>query len=139
MDVTQPTDAHSGAQVVPEAARGLSTQKATQWVAYVAGELNRPARRASVESGFWRAFFSEVGSDRNILFRVIVYLGEKLLVVMLVQVMMQVMYESLCPDSIRFVKDQLTPAYETLGSQRLAVEFVPYGKATVRVKTTTRN
>lgn len=40
------------------------------------------------------------------------------------------MYESLCPDSIRFIKEQLTPAYEALGSQRMVVEFVPYGKAT---------
>lgn len=44
---------------------------------------------------------------------------------------MQVMYESLCPDSIRFVKDQLMPTFETLGSQRMVVELVPYGKATV--------
>lgn len=46
------------------------------------------------------------------------------------KVMVQVLYESLCPDSIRFVKDQLAPAFETLGSQRMVVEFVPYGKAT---------
>lgn len=50
--------------------------------------------------------------------------------------MVQVMYESLCPDSIRFIKDQLTPAYEALGSQRMVVEFVPYGKATVKAETT---
>ncbi|KAK3929098.1 GILT-like protein 1 [Frankliniella fusca] len=45
------------------------------------------------------------------------------------KVQVQVMYESLCPDSIRFIKDQLTPTYEALGSQRMVVEFVPYGKA----------
>ncbi|KAJ1523338.1 hypothetical protein ONE63_001208 [Megalurothrips usitatus] len=40
-----------------------------------------------------------------------------------------VMYESLCPDSIRFVKDQVGPTFEALGSERIVVELIPYGKA----------
>ena len=42
----------------------------------------------------------------------------------------QVYYESLCPDSIRFIKNQLMPTYEKLGNY-FDVEFVPYGKASV--------
>ncbi|KAF2896204.1 hypothetical protein ILUMI_09963 [Ignelater luminosus] len=40
-----------------------------------------------------------------------------------------VFYESLCPDSVRFITRQLYPAYEKIGSS-LLVDFVPYGKAT---------
>ncbi|XP_063239545.1 GILT-like protein 1 [Bacillus rossius redtenbacheri] len=38
-------------------------------------------------------------------------------------------YESLCPDSIRFVKQQLYPAWKSLSPECLRVDFVPYGKA----------
>ncbi|KAF5308634.1 hypothetical protein FQR65_LT06095 [Abscondita terminalis] len=37
-------------------------------------------------------------------------------------------YESLCPDSIRFLTNQLYPAYYKINSS-LALDFVPYGKA----------
>ncbi|KDR14890.1 GILT-like protein 1 [Zootermopsis nevadensis] len=37
-------------------------------------------------------------------------------------------YESLCPDSTRFFKEQLEPAHKSLG-QYINIEFVPYGKA----------
>ncbi|XP_003707478.2 gamma-interferon-inducible lysosomal thiol reductase 1 [Megachile rotundata] len=39
-----------------------------------------------------------------------------------------VYYESLCPDSIRFIKNGLVPTYNALGSN-LDVTLVPYGKA----------
>nr|CAD7580578.1 unnamed protein product [Timema californicum] len=40
-----------------------------------------------------------------------------------------VFYESLCPDSIRFITQQLYPTWTQLTSEYLAVDFVPYGKA----------
>lgn len=38
-------------------------------------------------------------------------------------------YESLCPDSINFVRDQLVPTYPHL-KKFLHINFVPYGKST---------
>jgi len=43
-------------------------------------------------------------------------------------VQIQVYYETLCPDSIRFVAEQLYPTYQKLG-QYLNIEFIPYGFA----------
>lgn len=43
---------------------------------------------------------------------------------------MQVYYETLCPDSQNFIRDQLFPTYEKLG-QYLKIEFIPYGFASV--------
>ncbi|KAJ9582816.1 hypothetical protein L9F63_022835, partial [Diploptera punctata] len=43
-------------------------------------------------------------------------------------VRLSVYYESLCPDSIRFIKYQLHPTYLLLGNY-MHVDFVPYGKA----------
>lgn len=43
---------------------------------------------------------------------------------------MAVYYESLCPDSIRFITTQLYPTYRELGLY-IDVEFVPYGNANV--------
>ncbi|KAK9717460.1 Gamma interferon inducible lysosomal thiol reductase (GILT) [Popillia japonica] len=40
-----------------------------------------------------------------------------------------VFYESLCPDSIRFITQQLYPNYDAV-STYITVDFVPYGKAT---------
>ncbi|XP_022910307.1 GILT-like protein 1 [Onthophagus taurus] len=40
-----------------------------------------------------------------------------------------VFYESLCPDSIRFITQQLAPNYDAL-AEKIFVDFVPYGKAT---------
>ncbi|KAK9887911.1 hypothetical protein WA026_000214 [Henosepilachna vigintioctopunctata] len=37
-------------------------------------------------------------------------------------------YESLCPDSIDFIRDELFPNYEAL-KDRIFIDFVPYGKA----------
>ena len=45
----------------------------------------------------------------------------------------QVYYESLCPVSIRFIKDQLYPTWEKLGKY-MEVEFVPFGKASVSIQ-----
>ena len=45
-------------------------------------------------------------------------------------VQIQVYYETLCPDSIRFVAEQLYPTYQKLG-QYLNIEFIPYGFASV--------
>lgn len=41
-----------------------------------------------------------------------------------------VYYESLCPDSIRWIKQQLLPQYDVL-KDYIRVTFVPYGKASV--------
>ncbi|XP_028137093.1 GILT-like protein 1 [Diabrotica virgifera virgifera] len=41
-----------------------------------------------------------------------------------------VYYESLCPDSIKFIKDQFNPAYSTVLKDKINVDFVPFGKAT---------
>merc|ERR1712110_759864 len=40
----------------------------------------------------------------------------------------QVYYETLCPDSIAFVAQQLYPTYQNLG-QYLNIEFIPFGFA----------
>ncbi|XP_043784290.1 GILT-like protein 1 [Apis laboriosa] len=40
-----------------------------------------------------------------------------------------VYYESLCPDSIRWIKQQLLPQYDIL-KDYISVSFIPYGKAT---------
>lgn len=45
-------------------------------------------------------------------------------------VTLDVYYESLCPDSIRWFKKQLLPSYDAL-KDHLALTFVPYGKASV--------
>lgn len=43
------------------------------------------------------------------------------------------MYESKCPDSITFIKEQLAPTYAALGSQLIVVDFIPYGIAKVNI------
>ena len=49
------------------------------------------------------------------------------------QLALDIYYESLCPDSTRFIAKQLGPMYEALGSdQGLNVTFNPYGFATVK-------
>lgn len=40
----------------------------------------------------------------------------------------QVYYESLCPDSVRFIKNQLYPSYRSL-KDYVDVLFVPFGKS----------
>ena len=44
--------------------------------------------------------------------------------------LIDVIYESLCPDSTRFISQQIPPMYEALG-QAVNVQFRPYGFATV--------
>lgn len=39
-----------------------------------------------------------------------------------------IFYESLCPDSIRFIADQLRPNYQEL-KQHLQINFIPFGKS----------
>lgn len=43
-----------------------------------------------------------------------------------------VYYESLCGDSIRFITNQLNPAYADL-KDHIEILFVPFGKSWVRV------
>ncbi|KAF4530959.1 hypothetical protein B566_EDAN011340 [Ephemera danica] len=45
------------------------------------------------------------------------------------RVLLRLYYESLCPDSVRFVRNQLKPTWEALGPKFLRVDFVPFGKA----------
>jgi len=42
-----------------------------------------------------------------------------------------VFYETLCPDSIRFITTKLYPAYQESFKEYLDLEFVPYGKADI--------
>lgn len=44
---------------------------------------------------------------------------------------MDIYYESLCPDSIKFINSQLRPNYEAF-KQNLEITFVPFGKSSVR-------
>ncbi|XP_059489700.1 GILT-like protein 1 [Neocloeon triangulifer] len=45
------------------------------------------------------------------------------------RVHLKVYYESLCPDSVRFVRNQLIPTWNSLGSEFLEIDFLPFGKA----------
>ena len=47
-------------------------------------------------------------------------------------VKLSVYYESLCPDSINFVKEQLFPSWQHLGVETLKLDLNPFGKANVR-------
>ena len=47
------------------------------------------------------------------------------------QLSLDIYYESLCPDSTRFISKQLGPMYEALGSD-VTVNFNPYGFAEVK-------
>ena len=47
---------------------------------------------------------------------------------------MSVYYESLCPDSIRFVTQQLYPNWLHFGSEILTVDLNPFGKANVSIE-----
>ncbi|CAO1408492.1 unnamed protein product [Diamesa tonsa] len=44
------------------------------------------------------------------------------------KVKVDIFYESLCPDSIRFIADQLRPNYPEL-KQHLQINFIPFGKS----------
>lgn len=44
------------------------------------------------------------------------------------QLPVSVFYEALCPDSIKFFKEQLLPTYKALGKY-INLNFVPFGKA----------
>ncbi|XP_050303000.1 gamma-interferon-inducible lysosomal thiol reductase-like [Anthonomus grandis grandis] len=48
-------------------------------------------------------------------------------------VQVQVYYESLCPDSIAFIVNQLYPAFYTIGSEKILLELVPWGHASETV------
>ena len=47
---------------------------------------------------------------------------------------MSVYYESLCPDSIRFVTQQLYPNWLHFGPEILTVDLNPFGKANVSIE-----
>lgn len=44
------------------------------------------------------------------------------------QIKMDVLYESLCPDSVRFISEKLEPLYDEF-KQHLEINFVPFGKS----------
>lgn len=46
------------------------------------------------------------------------------------KVQVGVFYESLCPDSIRFVKNQLEPIYQDF-NEFIQIDFIPFGKSKV--------
>ena len=46
-------------------------------------------------------------------------------------VKLSVYYESLCPDSIRFITTQLFPTWQHFGNDILNVDLHPFGKANV--------
>lgn len=46
------------------------------------------------------------------------------------QIRLHLIFESLCPDSIRFITNQFTPHYEAL-AQHMEVIMVPFGKSSV--------
>ena len=48
-------------------------------------------------------------------------------------VRLSVYYESLCPDSIKFVREQLFPSWQHLGVETLELDLNPFGKANVRL------
>lgn len=45
-----------------------------------------------------------------------------------VKIKMDIYYESLCPDSVRFISQQLAPNYEAF-KENLDITFVPFGKS----------
>merc|ERR1711911_205113 len=49
------------------------------------------------------------------------------------KVLMNVYYESLCPDSLQFLVNQLGPQYESLSSI-MDVRLIPFGKARFRAR-----
>ena len=51
---------------------------------------------------------------------------------LILPVQIQVYYETLCPDSIDFISQQLYPTYQNLGKY-LNIEFVPFGFASVKI------
>lgn len=46
------------------------------------------------------------------------------------KVQVGVFYESLCPDSIRFIKNQLEPIYQHF-DDFIHIDFIPFGKSKV--------
>lgn len=51
----------------------------------------------------------------------------------IIQVKMDIYYESLCPDSIRFISEQLQPLYNEF-KKHLQITFLPFGKSSVSAK-----
>lgn len=49
------------------------------------------------------------------------------------QLHLAVYYESLCPDSVRFIADQLHPLMRTPLGKYVDVTLVPFGKANVSI------
>lgn len=46
-------------------------------------------------------------------------------------VQLTVFYEALCPDSMRWMKNQLRPTWDKFGGRYLVVDFIPFGHASV--------
>lgn len=49
------------------------------------------------------------------------------------KVKIDVYYETLCPDSIQFIRRQLYPTYQKIG-EIMDISLIPYGKAEVSLK-----
>lgn len=47
-----------------------------------------------------------------------------------IQVKVDIYYESLCPDSVRFISQQLQPLYNNF-KKHLDITFIPFGKSNV--------
>lgn len=47
-----------------------------------------------------------------------------------IQVKIDIYYESLCPDSVRFISQQLYPLYSNF-KKHLDITFIPFGKSNV--------
>ncbi|CAM1321674.1 Uncharacterised protein g7850 [Pycnogonum litorale] len=47
---------------------------------------------------------------------------------------LEIFYETLCPDSYSFIRNQLSEVYQNLDDECLSVKFIPYGKAVESIK-----
>lgn len=53
-----------------------------------------------------------------------------MIIIIVFQLNVQILYESLCPDSIKFIKEQLYPVWSELAPY-IDIKFIPFGKSAV--------